>query len=693
MYDVIGMDEFAQRIRGEVIERSHGQVEDEQFEGTVPDFVENAFTQLMSDYLSDSGIIDDAEVCYFQYGTGSKMARINGYSIDGERGLVNLYISQYYHSDILTHVQVEEINTAFAQAMESFALAVQGHHTNMEPASDQFSMLQRLYEVRESIDQVRIHLFTNGITSQDTYDTRSRDNYRFRFWVYDLKKLFDCIESGLKELIEINFEESAGESLPCVSMPRFTPDYTAYLTIIPGEILYQLYDEFGARLLELNVRSFLQTTGKVNRGIRETLQSEGDRFLAYNNGISITADQVELSIDNEKEKAIKSIHGLQIVNGGQTMVSIYRAKKTGESDLADVYVPAKITVINPDKVCEIVPRISRYANTQNKVSEADFSSRDPYHIEIQRLSETTWVPGEQSRWFYERARGAYQETKARQANTQAKKKRFEKVTPTSQRFTKTDLAKYVNSWDMMPDIVSLGAQKNFTQFMARLRDQYGIEWKPDTDYYKDLIAKAIVFKAATRIVRQMKIPAYQANVVTYTIAYLAHRAAGRIDLGKFWDRQEISEGISEAIQNWCPEIFDKIVESAGDRNVTEWCKKVDCWHQIRGLKLQVPAKLEREMKSIQPVPTVGRPSARQPDALKPEDRENIARVMSVDAIMWQNIYSWGKRTGTLKEWQYGIAFTLSGYASTEWERVPSAKQAAYGVEILEIASSHMDVET
>lgn len=693
MHDVVGMNEFAQRIRTEVIERSHGQVEDEHFEGITPDFIENAFTQLMFDYLSDNGVIDDAEVCYFQYGTGSDIAKINGYSVDEERGLVNLHISLYYHGDILTHVHNEEISKAFTQAMGFFSLAIKGHHASMEPASDQFSMMQRLYEVRESIDQVRIHLHTNGATSLTTYDSSCADGYTFRFWIYDLNRVFQCIESGLKELIEINFEEQTCKSLPCVSMPHFTNDYTAYLTIIPGEILYQLYEEFGARLLELNVRSFLQATGKVNRGIRETLRNEGDRFLAYNNGISITADHVELSGDNDEVKTIKSIHGLQIVNGGQTMVSIYRSKKTGESNLADVYVPTKITVINPDKVYEMVPRISRYANTQNKVSEADFSSRDSYHIEIQRLSEAIWVPGDQSRWFYERARGAYQETKARQATSQAKKRKFEIISPTSQKFTKTDLAKYINSWDMIPDVVSLGAQKNFVHFMNGLRNRYGVDWKPDADYYKDLIAKAILFKATTRIIRQMQIPAYRANVVTYTIAYLAHRAVGRVDLRNIWERQQISEGIKEAIQNWCPAIFDKIVESAAERNVTEWCKKEDCWDVIRSLKLPVPAKLEREMKDIQPLPTVGRPSARRPDALKPEDRENIARVMSVDAATWLRIYGLGKRTGILQEWQCGIVFTLAGYASGEWDKIPSAKQAAYGVEILEIASPHLGMET
>lgn len=691
MHDTAGMDEFARRIRAEVIERSHGQPEDEHSLEITPDFLENAFTQLMFDYLSDNGVIEDADVCYFQYGKGLEEAKINGYSVDEECRLVNLYVSLYYHDDRLTPVHSEEIDKAFTQATRFFLLATQKHHGSMEPASDQFSMMQRLYEVHAHIDQVRIHLLTNGITSTDHYETSRNEGYAFRFWLWDLRKLFQSMESGLRELIEIDFEEHLGTSLPCISMPQLTPHYAAYLTIIPGEVLYQLYEEFGSRLLELNVRSFLQASGKVNRGIRETLRTEGYRFMAYNNGISMTAAHVELSPDKGRTERIKSIHGLQVVNGGQTMVSIYRAKRNGECDLSSVYVPAKVTVIDPERMDEMVPKISRYSNTQNKVSEADFSSRDPYHVEIQRLSETVWIPGEQSRWFYERARGAYQETKASQTHSQARKKQFEIVTPASQKFTKTDLAKYANSWDMLPDVVSLGAQKNFVRFMDRLRNQYGVDWKPDPDYYKDLIAKAIIFKAATRIVRQMEIPAYKSNVVTYAVAYLAHRAAGRIDLGAIWERQEVSAGIKEAIQTWCPAILDKIVETAGDRNVMEWCKKEDCWQEIQSLKLPVPPKLEREMQGNEPLPTVGRPSARRAGALRPEDRENIAKIMNIDAATWLKIHGWGKRTGTLEKWQCGIAFTLSGYASGGWEKIPSAKQARQGVQILETASPHIDL--
>ncbi|MCK4828624.1 AIPR family protein, partial [bacterium] len=464
MNDYVGMEEFTQRIMGEVIERSHGQVEDDQYEGNLPDFIENSFTQMMFDYLSDSGVIDDAEVCYFQYNTGSKTTKINGYSFDEERGILNIFVSLYYHVGTLTNVQSDEIQKACDQASEFYSLAIKGHHIKMEQASDQFDMVQRLYEVHDSIDQVRIHVLTNGLITQDTIDSRKIDGNVCKVLIHDLRQLHECIESGLVATIGVDFEKTLGSAIPCVSIPHNSSDYSTYLAIIPGIVFYELYDEYGTQLLELNVRAFLQTTGKVNRGIRETLQNEGNRFLAYNNGISITAEHIELSDDVSNGQAIVSIHGLQIVNGGQTMGSIYRAKKSGESDLKQVFVPVKITVINPDKVEEIVPKISRFSNTQNRVSEADFSSRDPFHVEIQRLSESIWIPGEQSRWFYERARGGYYETKARNATTLAKKRQFESVVPTSQKFTKTDLAKYINSWDMIPDVVSLGAQKNFIHF-------------------------------------------------------------------------------------------------------------------------------------------------------------------------------------------------------------------------------------
>jgi hypothetical protein len=414
--------------------------------------------------------------------------------------------------------------------------------------------------------------------------------------------------------------------------------------------------------------------------------------MAYNNGISITADKLELASNSTGVPIIKSIRGLQIVNGGQTVASIHRAKKIDKCSLAQVYVQAKITIINPSKIDEIVPKITRYANSQNKVSEADFSSNEPYHIELQRLSETIWLPGEQSRWFYERARGQYQVNKSKEATTDARRRQFEKTLPPFQRFSKVDLAKYINSWERLPHIVSLGGQKNFVAFMDRLRKNNDRDWKPDSDYYKELIGKAILFKSTETIVRQMKIPAYRANLVTYTIAYISHRAIGRVNFKHTWEQQKISEGIEDAIRGWCPAIYEEMVSSAKEQNVTEWCKKEDCWKTIREMNLDIPESFELELEQEQPLTVSEKSNSKGPEVLSAEDYENIARVMAVDPVTWLKIHGWGKNTGMLEWWQCGIAHTLSGYASGNWDKTPSAKQAKQAILVLKIAATHMNLE-
>jgi AIPR protein len=183
-------------------------------------------------------------------------------------------------------------------------------------------------------------------------------------------------------------------------------------------------------LLELNVRSFLSARGKINSGIRRTLREEPDRFLAYNNGIVVTVDELETITLEDRRPAIRSLRGLQIVNGGQTTASIHRARKVDRADISSVMVPAKITRIDPAHQEEVVRNISRYANTQNVIQMADFSANEPFHIEIERLSERIWCPGEQGRWFYERARGQYQVAKSNAAATRGRRRRFNEQTPT-----------------------------------------------------------------------------------------------------------------------------------------------------------------------------------------------------------------------------------------------------------------------
>ena len=80
---------------------------------------------------------------------------------------------------------------------------------------------------------------------------------------------------------------------------------------------------------------------------------------------------------------IDSIKDLQIVNGGQTTASLFHTRRSDKADLGEVFVQMKLTVIDDEKSEEVVPRISEFANTQNKVNAADFFSNHPFHVRME----------------------------------------------------------------------------------------------------------------------------------------------------------------------------------------------------------------------------------------------------------------------------------------------------------------------
>ncbi len=113
---------------------------------------------------------------------------------------------------------------------------------------------------------------------------------------------------------------------------------------------------------------------------------------------------------------------MQIVNGGQTTASIHRAAKDDGADFSKVYVQGKVTVVSPSRFQDVVPLISQYSNTQNKVSTSDLSANHVFHVGMERVSLREWSTDQQTQWFYERARGSYQTAKAREGKTPAKKR-------------------------------------------------------------------------------------------------------------------------------------------------------------------------------------------------------------------------------------------------------------------------------
>jgi hypothetical protein len=364
--------------------------------------------------------------------------------------------------------------------------------------------------------------------------------------------LHQMLSSGnRRETIEIDFKKDFDQFIPCLEIRNGNKNYQTVLGVFPGNILADLYEKYGARLLERNVRTFLQARGKVNKGIRTTLNTEPDMFLAYNNGITGTAESIRLNINENGIQEISYLKDFQIVNGAQTTASLYHTRKKDKANLSSTFVQAKICIVDDSKKIDaIVPLISRFSNSQNKVSEADFYANDPFHLEIETLSRSVWAPAQhssnqQTHWFFERSRGQYNDEKSKLTSAQLKK--FNLENPSRQKFSKTDLAKFENTWLQLPWIVSLGSQKNFRDFSARLSERKG--FKADLDYFQKLVAKAILFRSAEKIVSGMEFGGYRANIVTYSLAWLSFISYQRIDLDKIWRRQLISQTLEAAIQN------------------------------------------------------------------------------------------------------------------------------------------------
>ena len=369
---------------------------------------------------------------------------------------------------------------------------------------------------------------------------------------------------------------------------------------------------------------------------------------------------------------------MQIVNGGQTTASIYNARKDKKinADLSKVFVQMKISVITSlEDLDEIVPRISAFANTQNKVQMADFSANDPYHRRIEELSRTIWAPAQggslPQNWFYERARGQYADMLARESTT-LRRKKYKEQHPL---FTKTDLAKYENTWDQLPFYVSEGAQKNFRRFTIRISQQKGK--LPDERYYHNLIAKAIMFRRTEKLVSQQQYGGYRANIVTYTLAFLSYKTAQRIDLERIWKTQALTEALEKEIVEVSRFIQQTIVNPPGGANVGEWCKKEKCWKEIREYKYEISTKLADELISEEKAKK--EQSGDSSIELTESDQAIIDEVASIPAATWFELSRWAKETQNFAPWQRSIAFSVGTLIGRE--KKPSIKQSIQALKV------------
>lgn len=659
------LQEFAETFRQEVLTRA--SVEDAQ------NFIEEAFVEIFTEYLASSGEIDDATCC--AYLSSDRRARADAWVSDDDEGRLDLFIAVRSGEVPPTRLPRADVERAVRRVVEFLARARNGLYRNIDPSFPSYDMAAEIDRLGESLSRVRLFLLTDGLVSVRQLPEMESDGARISVQVWDMERLYRLATSGRgREPIHIDFEEQFGAPLPCLTGPA-TGEYRAFLTLIPGDILFQVYDEFGPRLLERNVRSFLQARGAVNQGIRDTIRREPGRFLAYNNGISATAESIEMA--SGSRPAIKSLDGLQIVNGAQTTASIHSAVRRDRADVSAIAVPAKIVIVPPEQLQEMVPKISLYANSQNRINQADFSANDPFHVRLEQLSRTVWAPSAdgtqyQTHWFYERARGQYADEKARRVSL-ARQREFEREFPASQKFTKTDLAKFEHACEELPHFVSRGAQKNFVEFTDRLGSR--IRSEPDVAFFQSVVARAILFTRTEKLVSLQRFGGYRANIVAYTIAYLMHTAPDVVDLSAIWRAQALSEPLEGFIVEIAHRVFGVLTQPPDGRNVTEWCKTVDCWDgMVRRLGASPIPRPDQLLPAAAP-----RHAAQDDRADGPIPDENtlVRLLATIDEDLWFSVASWGRKAATLSPSEAGLASALGLKKRRGLQPSPREAERAY----------------
>jgi len=654
------------------------------------DFLEASFVECFCDYLIDAGEFDTYDAGHYR---AAKGMRIDGYAGDPveEEGVLTLFISDFSQDDKLATLTKTDI-TAIFKRLENFYIKARDPDFGyeLEETSAGFGMAEMISSRVGDIRRVRFYLLSNRKLSERVkgMEEGEIESIPVSYHVWDLSRLHRMVQSGKgKEDMDIDLVDEYQQTIPCLPAHLSNSSYEAYLAVVPGSLLASIYDKWGTRLLEQNVRCFLQARSNVNKGIRSTILGEPEMFFAYNNGVTATAEAVEL-VDDHGQKSIKSIRNLQIVNGGQTTASIFATNKKDKANLSSIFVQMKLSVIPPEKTVEVVPKISEYANSQNRVNAADFFANHPYHVRVEEFSRRLWAPSaegsfKETKWFYERARGQYLDEQA--LKTPAQKKKYQEEYPRTQMFSKTDLAKYENVWRFIPQIVSQGAQKNFSNFASFI----GKEWESRKDefnelYYKCLIGKAIIFRRLEKIISNLdwykQDPGYRANIVAYTLAWLGYYADSKgktINFIDIWEKQELSPVMVKAMEAVAKAVRDSLVDTpTGISNVTEWAKKSGCWDRIRGFSIPLSTAFDSELVNK------GEMKEKKNAASKIQKIDDgiaaQAKVFEIGGQGWQQILNWAKA----RELVGGKDQDMLTLAAQIPNKVPSEKQSIHLINLL-----------
>ena len=664
---------------------------------------EDAFVKRSIELLTDCGEVGDLIQAYYGKRRANKsMMEFHAYGFDEVDGSLILLISDFkdtYNPENLGMIQLEALYKRMVNFLDT---VYKKKIVDYCDESDEVYSIAReiLYAtgddlITSSILKYKFFIITNAKLS-GTVKSIKQDDYNSRpveLNVWTIERFYEYIQSETNEEISINVEDYNIIGLPTLKEEvEDDLEYDAYLSIVPGKFLADIYLKYGSRLLEGNVRSFLSVKKKVNAGIRKTILSEPTKFFTYNNGIAATASKV---VFDKSGNRIMEIDNLQIINGGQTTASLASAVVKKENvDLNGIYVAMKLTVLKPniygsegeDAYNNLVERISRCANSQNEVKEADFFSNSPFHIVMEKLSQKCIAPPSNGSpfstlWYYERSRGKYDQEQFKM--NKKERDNFRKKYPKSQKITKEELAKYMTTLNCHPEKVVYGSSKIISAFATEIEKEYQ-EHKENFNefYYKKVVASAIIYKTTDVIVNRQ--PWYtkggnKAQIVPYTIAKIIDSIPEgfSINYGLIWKRQGLYPSFVRQIEI-VAEIANKFLMDSKGIIVRDYARDPKTWQKFRGISIEMKSGFIADLVPINEIKDEAKLAKKEQKEINKLADE--IEVYNMGSQYWINIIKQAKKMKLINLSEEGILLSATKMDG-EKPILPTTKQAKKILEI------------
>ena len=608
--------------------------------------VEQQFTEDVLEYIREEGAAVSPELFYCvnkdcTRPTEADYYKINAYDYSESAGILDLFITIYIEAEglpELTKNRIDQAHNALAHFLNKCIKddkMFQKYLTEDPEIAEVVGTINEEFK-NKNITLVRFFVLSNGQLKAD-YNSSSEIElgnvkYDFEFNIWDICAIRNSEIAAVHDgAINIDFETEFANTIECLEMNE-NSGVKSYLAIMPAVILAKVYKQYKTRLLNKNVRNYLGGTIKVNKGMAKTLREDPAMFFAYNNGISSTADRVNLRTDDGGKRYITNVTNWQIVNGGQTTNTIYNMYLRN-FDLENAYVTMKISEINFEdekKKSGAISDIARYANSQTQIKESDLAANIEYMLRLDEFSKSEWTPANSARrntqWFFERMRGQYDNAKGEPRTKRARD--FVTQHPRKQRFTKTDIAKWEMAWGMRPDIASKGGEQSFDFFhKTQLKTDSIVA---DRNYFHHLIAKAIIYQSIGDICKQNGIKGYINIICNYVMSTLAWKSRNNLDLDYIWNHQEIHPSMRPLIE-MAADIVNKYNMKLGQEglNPSVKAKKDTFWKDITLRMVGLP-ELDKALLAV------------NEEELTAESQAKIEQFEKLPADTWRQLAIWGK---------------------------------------------------